>query len=147
MTASPIISGTGPPSNVQTDIDTSPGRLVSLDVLRGAAISAMILVNNPGSWEFIYSPLRHAEWNGWNLADLVFPFFLFITGVSLVFSCRRRTARGISRRALFVHILWRVVVLIALGLVLNGFFYLPFREVRNPQASSNGLASFIYWRR
>src|SRR5271157_3354617 len=50
-----------------------PERLVSLDVFRGTAISAMILVNNPGSWRFIYPPLRHAAWNGWTLADLVFP--------------------------------------------------------------------------
>ena len=53
-------------------------RLVSLDVFRGATIAAMILVNNPGTWGAIYPPLRHAEWHGWTVTDLIFPFFLFI---------------------------------------------------------------------
>ena len=52
------------------------GRLVSLDVFRGATIASMILVNNPGSWVAVYPPLRHAVWHGWTFTDLVFPFFL-----------------------------------------------------------------------
>ena len=55
-----------------------PGRLISLDAFRGITIAGMILVNNPGSWSFVYAPLRHAEWHGWTPTDLIFPFFLFV---------------------------------------------------------------------
>jgi len=60
--------------------------MVSLDVFRGLTIAAMILVNDPGSWKHIYAPLEHAEWNGWTPTDLIFPFFLFIAGVSMALS-------------------------------------------------------------
>ena len=61
-------------------------RLNSLDVFRGLTIIGMILVNNPGSWSHVYAPLRHAEWHGWTPTDLIFPFFLFIVGVSMAMS-------------------------------------------------------------
>lgn len=61
-------------------------RYPALDVLRGMTIALMILVNTPGSWQYVYSPLRHAEWHGCTPADLVFPFFLFAVGASLFFS-------------------------------------------------------------
>ena len=64
-------------------------RLLSLDILRGITIAGMILVNNPGSWGSIYAPLRHAEWNGLTPTDLVFPFFMFIMGISSYFSLRK----------------------------------------------------------
>ena len=64
-------------------------RLLSLDILRGITIVGMILVNNPGTWESIYAPLRHAEWNGLTPTDLVFPFFMFIMGVSMSFALSR----------------------------------------------------------
>lgn len=57
-------------------------RLLSLDILRGVTIAGMILVNNPGSWENIYTPLQHAVWNGLTPTDLIFPFFMFIMGIS-----------------------------------------------------------------
>jgi predicted acyltransferase len=107
-------------------------RLVSLDVFRGITIAAMILVNNPGSWDAVYSPLRHAAWNGCTPADLVFPFFLFIVGVSLVFSCEHRISKGSSKAALARHALWRSLALIVLGLLLNGLFYAPWDKVRIP---------------
>lgn len=66
-------------------------RLTSLDVFRGIAIASMILVNNPGSWKYVYPPLDHAEWNGCTPTDLVFPFFLFIVGVALSFSLSKYT--------------------------------------------------------
>lgn len=66
-----------------------PGRLLSLDILRGITIAGMILVNNPGSWGSIYAPLRHAEWHGLTPTDLVFPFFMFIMGVSTYMSLRK----------------------------------------------------------
>ena len=61
-------------------------RLISLDFFRGFTIAAMIVVNDPGSWSYVYAPLRHAEWHGATPTDLVFPFFLFIVGVSIVLS-------------------------------------------------------------
>ena len=61
-------------------------RSLALDVFRGITITAMILVNNPGSWSHIYSPLKHAAWNGWTATDLIFPFFLFIVGIAIVLS-------------------------------------------------------------
>ena len=74
-------------------------RLVSVDAFRGATVAAMILVNNPGDWGHIYWPLEHAAWNGWTPTDLIFPFFLFIVGVSLSFSSRD-TTRAAAIRAL-----------------------------------------------
>jgi len=68
---------------------TKPGRLLSLDVLRGFTIAGMILVNNPGSWQYVYAPLRHAQWHGLTPTDLVFPFFMFIMGVSMYLSYRK----------------------------------------------------------
>ena len=59
-------------------------RLLSLDILRGITIAGMLLVNNPGTWSNIYAPLEHAEWIGLTPTDLVFPFFMFVMGVSQV---------------------------------------------------------------
>lgn len=98
---------------------TVPGRLVSLDVFRGATIAAMILVNNPGNGAS-YWPLRHANWNGWTPTDLIFPFFLFIVGVSLVLSFQSRLRRGDSTRSLVWHALKRSLIIFAIGLLLNG---------------------------
>ncbi len=92
---------------------------MSLDVFRGATIAAMILVNDPGS-SAAYWPLKHAQWNGWTPTDLIFPFFLFIVGVSLVLSFASRLKRGDSRRALVVHALRRSATIFAIGLLLNG---------------------------
>jgi predicted acyltransferase len=100
---------------------TSATRLVSLDVFRGATIAAMILVNNAGNGPDAYWPLKHAEWNGWTPTDLIFPFFLFIVGVSMELSFSSRLNRGESRWQLLRHVLWRGLILFALGLFLNGF--------------------------
>ncbi len=111
-------------------MNRGPERLLCLDACRGATIAAMLLVNNPGRWsdQTIFWPLRHATWNGWTPTDLVFPFFLFIVGVAMVFSFNRRRAEGHSRRALLGHVMRRSVVLILLGLFQNRF---PFLE-RDP---------------
>jgi len=95
-------------------------RLYSLDVFRGATIAAMILVNNPGN-DFAYPPLNHARWNGWTPTDLIFPFFLFIVGVSLTLSFRARVERGESKRNLLLHSIRRSVIIFLIGLFLNGF--------------------------
>jgi predicted acyltransferase len=82
----------------------------------------MILVNNPGSWEAIYSPLEHAEWHGWTPTDLVFPFFLFIVGVSITLALGRRAEMSDGRRRdLYVKIVRRALIIFALGLLLGGF--------------------------
>lgn len=96
-------------------------RLMSLDLFRGATIAGMILVNNAGDERTTYWPLKHAEWNGWTPTDLVFPFFLFIVGVAMAYSFSSRLKRGESRQGLLRHVLWRGLVLFAVGLFLNGF--------------------------
>ena len=64
-------------------------RLLALDIMRGITIAGMILVNNPGSWGNKYAPLGHADWNGLTPTDLVFPFFMFIMGISTFISLRK----------------------------------------------------------
>ena len=133
-------------------------RLTSLDVFRGATIAGMLVVNTPGSWEHVYPPLLHAEWNGWTYTDTIFPFFLFIVGVSMAFSFSRRSARGgpgasreaslasfearssradesqvglvegASRRALLLHTLRRAAVIFGLGLALNTLSFFLFHR-------------------
>jgi predicted acyltransferase len=106
-------------------------RLRSLDVFRGATVAFMILVNTPGN-EHAYAQLCHAEWNGWTATDMVFPSFVFILGVSLVFSTRARLARGESRGHLLLHALRRTAILIALGLFLNAFPHFVLHTWRFP---------------
>ena len=99
-----------------------PERLSSLDFFRGITIAGMILVNNNGDWSTAYWPLRHADWNGWTPTDLVFPFFLFIVGVSMVFSFASRLERGNSRGEIMKHVVWRGAILFAVGIfVINSF--------------------------
>ena len=98
----------------------SSTRLLSLDVMRGFTIMAMILVNNPGSWGSLYWPLGHADWHGWTPTDLIFPFFVFMVGVAMNYSFKKYTsgAEGIDA-AVWLRIARRVVALILLGLLLN----------------------------
>ena len=109
-----------------------PERLVSLDVYRGLTIAGMILVTDPGTYSAIYWPLRHAEWNGWTPTDMIFPSFLFISGVAMTFSLAARTARGETRRQLAAHLVWRAALLIVIGLVLNGFPLFQLHTLRIP---------------
>ncbi|QIR35520.1 DUF5009 domain-containing protein [Tolypothrix sp. PCC 7910] len=96
-------------------------RWKSLDVFRGIAIASMILVNNPGSWEHIYSPLEHAEWNGCTPTDLIFPFFLFIVGAAMPFSLSKYTQENRPTKAVYWRIGRRALILFALGLFLALF--------------------------
>jgi len=98
-----------------------PGRLISLDVVRGITIAFMILVNNGGSGKYSYAQLEHSAWNGWTLTDLVFPSFLFLAGVSIVLSTESRLARGESKATLRLHVFKRFVILFLLGLLVNTF--------------------------
>jgi predicted acyltransferase len=106
-------------------------RLLSLDALRGITVAAMVLVNNPGTWRAIYPPLRHADWHGWTLTDLVFPFFLFIVGASIPLSLGPRGGDGVSRSPL-ARVLRRSAVIFALGIVLNGFPWFEWATLRVP---------------
>ncbi len=108
------------------------GRLLSLDVFRGITIAGMILVNNPGSWESIYSPLEHAAWHGLTPTDLVFPFFLFIVGVSITLALSARSAKAGSKRDLYLKIARRTLIIFALGLFLGGFPYFDLNTIRIP---------------
>jgi len=100
-------------------------RLTSLDLFRGVTIAAMILVNNPGN-AHPYWPLEHAEWNGWTPTDLIFPFFLFIVGVSLVFSSESRLGTGNSKTKLLFHAFRRAIILFGIGLAMNYTLFLIF---------------------
>ena len=118
---------------VTTEVNTGEGgasRLVSLDAFRGATIAGMILVNNPGSWSHIYWPLRHAEWHGWTPTDWVFPFFLFIVGVSITLALSRRAERGGPQRDLYLKIARRTLIIFALGLLLAGFPFFNLATIR-----------------
>lgn len=106
------------------------GRVVSLDAFRGLTIAAMILVNNPGSWSYVYPPLEHAPWHGWTPTDLIFPYFLFIVGVAIPFSFRRRLAEGADRLDLLRHIARRSAILIALGLAMRAVPDFDFTTMR-----------------
>lgn len=96
-------------------------RRLSIDAFRGATIVAMILVNNPGDWGTVYWPLLHAKWHGWTPTDLIFPFFLFIVGVSIVLALGHRLDAGVDRRSIVEKIAKRSIVLFALGLFLSGY--------------------------
>lgn len=95
------------------------GRLLALDILRGITIAGMILVNNPGSWGHIYAPLEHAEWNGLTPTDLVFPFFMFIMGISTYFSLRKYDFK--LSGACLLKIVRRTVVIFFIGLFIAWF--------------------------
>lgn len=99
-------------------------RLRSLDAFRGLTVASMILVNSPGDWGKIYAPLQHAPWHGWTPTDLVFPFFLFIVGVSITFALKPAFGlRGQSgeEAGAVAKIIKRGLILFGLGLFLNLF--------------------------
>ncbi len=104
--------------------------MVALDAFRGIAIAGMVLVNNPGSWAYVYAPLRHAEWHGWTPTDLIFPWFLFIVGVSIPLSLGRRLGEGMARSRLWKSVLWRSLILIVLGLAMRAVPDFDFAEMR-----------------
>jgi predicted acyltransferase len=107
----------------------APTRLLSLDVFRGLTIAGMLLVNDPGSWGAIYPPLEHAAWNGWTPTDLIFPFFLFIVGVTTHLSLGSRRARGATDRDIVLQILRRGAIIILLGWLMAGFPYYPLTRI------------------
>jgi predicted acyltransferase len=126
---------------------TAPGtgRLHSLDVFRGITIAAMLLVNNPGTWDAVYPRLEHAVWNGWTPTDLIFPFFMYIVGVSMVFSFSRQLAEGRSRGSVLWKSAKRAAVIFALGLVLASYPWIgyDFSHLRIPGVLQRIAISFL----
>ena len=105
-------------------------RLVSLDALRGFTIAAMVIVNDPGSWSHVYRPLEHAEWNGCTITDLVFPFFLFIVGISIALAYSKRLEANVSKKSIYRKIIIRSVNIYALGIFLWLFPEFQFDSIR-----------------
>ncbi len=100
-------------------------RIISVDIFRGLTIVLMILVNTPGTWEHVYAPLLHSTWHGYTPTDLVFPFFLFIVGTSIVFAYRNKK----PGKATYKKITVRTLKLLGLGLFLGAFtIHFPFFE-------------------
>jgi predicted acyltransferase len=109
--------GTEPHSTV-APLPPKRERLLSLDVFRGLTIAGMLLVNNPGTWSHIYPPLEHAEWNGWTPTDLIFPFFLFIVGITTYLSITSRRAHGADDGAIIRQIIRRGLIIYLLGFLM-----------------------------
>ncbi len=107
-------------------------RLRSLDAFRGFTIAAMVLVNNPGDWANLYPQLEHAKWNGWTFTDTIFPFFLFIGGVSMALSLGRLAAAGVNKPMLLRKLALRAVLIFVIGFMLNLIPYFNFPVVRIP---------------
>lgn len=107
-------------TSISANTDT-PARLLSLDFFRGATAAAMILVNNPGDWGNIYAPLEHAEWNGCTPTDLIFPFFLFIVGVSIAYAMGSKKTDPATHNKTILKALKRAFILFGLGLFLSLF--------------------------
>lgn len=109
-----------PAQNLNLNCSTTfPSRLLCLDIYRGLMVAGMILVDNPGSDEHAYWPIMHAKWNGWTPADFIFPSFLFLVGISLVYSFDARRRGGETNQQILWHALKRSLILIAIGLLVN----------------------------
>ena len=111
------IRDSGAPANRAPELSS---RLLSVDVFRGIAVAGMLLVDYPGDEAAAYWPIRHAQWNGWTAADLIFPSFVFLMGISVVMSFSTRLKRGETRQQIALHAAKRSLILFALGVFLNG---------------------------
>jgi len=105
-------------------------RITSIDALRGLTIAFMILVNDPGDWTHVYTPLDHAEWNGFTPTDLVFPTFLFLVGCSIVFSITSRLAKGVPKRTIALQILRRAALIFAIKIFISAFPHFHLTHLR-----------------
>ena len=110
----------------------SSQRLISLDMLRGLTIALMIVVNDPGSWQHLYWPLAHAEWHGVTITDFVYPFFIFIVGVSIVLSSSKQLDSGSDKKKMKKKIWIRSLKIFGLGILLSLFPEFNFLELRIP---------------
>lgn len=138
------IEGEGHSGNAPSGSGASP-RLLAVDAFRGVTIAAMLLVNNPGSWGAVWDPLEHAEWHGWTPADLIFPFFLFVVGITTHLSLRGERKRGATDAQMAVKVGKRAAIIFLLGVALNAF---PFVEtgtipgVADPSLAERALHRF-----
>lgn len=130
------------------NVTTSNKRLLALDVMRGITIAGMILVNTPGSWQHAYAPLKHAEWIGLTPTDLVFPFFMFIMGISTYISLRKYNFTFSVPAGL--KILKRTVIIFLIGIGIEVAFHsllparsLPYRP--DSHSRSHATACFGIW--
>jgi predicted acyltransferase len=158
------VSTTLPGSATDLELDQSPEkaaaaaapaakprreRLLSLDVFRGLTVAGMLLVNDPGTWGSIYPPLEHAAWNGWTPTDLIFPFFLFIAGVTTHLSLEARRARGDDDGAIRRQIIRRGLLIFLLGFLVNGFPFFTWGSidgVANPTFLFRVVDRLYHWR-
>jgi predicted acyltransferase len=118
-------------------------RIYSLDVFRGITVAAMILVNNPGSWDSVYPPLLHAHWHGCTPTDLIFPFFLFIVGVSIHFAYQPKLNEGLTNKNI-LKIIRRTVVIFLLGMMLALVPKFNFSTVRIPGVLQRISVVFLF---
>lgn len=130
-------------SDKQQTTAKRPQRLLALDILRGITIAGMILVNNPGSWGHIYAPLAHAEWHGLTPTDLVFPFFMYIMGISTYFSLRKYDFKFSG--ATLWKIFRRTVVIFAIGLAI-AWFGMFLRGITSGKALAEAVFTFDHIR-
>lgn len=107
-------------------------RLISLDFFRGLTIIGMIIVNTPGSHTYVFPPLEHAEWNGITPTDYIFPFFIYIVGVSIVLAYTKYLSKGRERGEMVPKIIKRSLIIFGLGLFLNLFPNFDFANIRIP---------------
>jgi predicted acyltransferase len=124
-------------------------RLVSLDVFRGLTIAGMLLVNDPGTWSAIYPPLAHAAWHGWTPTDLIFPFFLFIVGITTWISMESRRARGATEQDIRRQIIRRGAIIFLLGFLMAGFPFFTWTAVPNnpdPSFLDRVVDRLLNWR-
>jgi predicted acyltransferase len=160
------VSTTVPASSVEQDISrhAPPGapapltapvvknpreRLLSLDVFRGLTIAGMLLVNDPGSWGSIYPPLEHAAWNGWTPTDLIYPFFLFIAGITTHLSLAARRAQGADESEIRRQIIRRGLLIFLFGFLVNGFPYFTWGAVAgnpDPTFVARVIDRLYHWR-
>ncbi|SFS16646.1 Predicted acyltransferase [Dyella sp. OK004] len=113
---------------------SAPRRLASVDALRGCTVAAMLLVNDPGDWGHVFAPLEHSEWNGCTPTDLVFPFFLFVVGVSVALAIGPRLEQGADRASLMRAAWVRALRIVVLGLLINvlAWLIMPGAHLRLP---------------
>ncbi|MCK9279386.1 MAG: heparan-alpha-glucosaminide N-acetyltransferase domain-containing protein [Melioribacteraceae bacterium] len=105
-------------------------RLASIDAFRGLTIAGMIIVLNPGSWKYGYPIFKHANWHGWTIADLVYPFFLFIVGVSITYALGKAKDENFDKKNIYLKIVKRSIILFLLGLFINSFPDFNFHQFR-----------------
>jgi len=119
-------------------------RLQSLDIFRGITIAAMILVNTPGDWGHIYPPLEHSKWNGCTPTDLVFPSFLFMAGISIVYALQKKRDEQALHGRILLTAFRRMILLIGIGLSIQLFYRFDFQHLRFPGVLQRiGVVYFI----